>query len=299
MRLPRPSRIGPAPTAPVRSAVLRTQFAQGSRPTCCTRLLTGLPVPWSLVTFETPARTLTTDRLRETPSAALPAAVLWDMDGTLVDTEPYWMASEHALVASFDGEWTHEDAMSLVGSSLPNAARILQGKGVDLSVDAIVDRMTDEVIARLAENTPWRPGAVELLEAVRDAGVPQALVTMSIGRMAAAVIERLPFPAFAAVVSGDMVEHGKPDPEAYLVAASMLGVEITACVAIEDSYAGLGAAVASGAAAIGVPHQLELDPAAPYALWPTLAGRTVADLASVSAEHRRTGRVAVGTQARS
>lgn len=284
--------------APVRSAGLRTRFSQGSHRIRSARLLGGLPVPWSLVTSETPARPLTIDQRRETPSAALPAAVLWDMDGTLVDTEPYWMASERALVASFDGVWTHEDAMGLVGASLPNAARILQGKGVDLSVDAIIDRMTDEVIARLADDIPWRPGAVELLEAARDAAVPQALVTMSMGRMAAAVIARLPVPAFATVVSGDMVERGKPDPEAYLLAASMLGVEIAACVAIEDSYAGLGAAVASGAAVIGVPHQLELDPAAPYALWPTLVGRTVADLASVSAEHRQTGRVTIGTQAR-
>ena len=215
-----------------------------------------------------------------------PAAVLWDMDGTLVDTEPYWMASEHALVASFGGVWTHEDAMSLVGSGLPASARILQGKGVDLPVDAIIDRMTDEVIAQLAESIPWRPGALELLSAVREAGVPQALVTMSIGRMAHAVVDRLPFPAFTTVVSGDMVEQSKPHPEAYLLAARTLGVEVHACVAIEDSHAGLASAVASGAAAIGVPHQLELDPAAPYALWPTLAGRTVADLALVSSEHR-------------
>nr|WP_279631278.1 HAD family phosphatase [Rathayibacter festucae] len=215
-----------------------------------------------------------------------PAAVLWDMDGTLVDTEPYWMASEHALVASFGGVWTHEDAMSLVGSGLPASARILQGKGVDLSIEAIIDRMTDEVVAQLTKSIPWRPGALELLAAVREAGVPQALVTMSIGRMAYAVVDRLPFPAFATVVSGDMVEQSKPHPEAYLLAARTLGVEVDACVAIEDSHAGLASAVASGAAAIGVPHQLELDADAPYSLWPTLAGRTVADLALVSSEHR-------------
>ncbi|KQQ01304.1 hydrolase [Rathayibacter sp. Leaf185] len=208
------------------------------------------------------------------------------MDGTLVDTEPYWMASEHALVSSFGGVWTHEDAMSLVGSGLPASARILQGKGVDLPVEAIIDRMTDEVIARLAESIPWRPGALELLEAVRDAGVPQALVTMSIGRMAHAVVDRLPFAAFDTVVSGDMVEHSKPHPEAYLLAARTLGVDIASCVAIEDSHAGLASAVASGAASIGIPHQLELDVDAPYSLWPTLAGRTFADLAQVSTEHR-------------
>lgn len=238
------------------------------------------------MTPETSARPLPFEPLEEVGALA---AVLWDMDGTLVDTEPYWMASEHALVSSFGGVWTHEDAMGLVGSGLPDAARILQSKGVDLSVDAIIDRMTDEVIAQLAVSIPWRPGALELLRAVADAGVPQALVTMSISRMAAAVVDRIPFVAFAAVVSGDMVERSKPDPEAYLLAASTLGVDITACVAIEDSLTGLSAAVASGAAVVGVPHQLELDPTAPYALWPTLAGRTVADLTRVSSEHRGAG----------
>ncbi|AJM78414.1 hydrolase [Rathayibacter toxicus] len=215
-----------------------------------------------------------------------PAAVLWDMDGTLVDTEPYWMVSEHTLVSSYGGVWTREDAMSLVGAGLPDAARVLQAKGVDLSAEVIIERMTDEVMAQLAVSIPWRPGALELLSAVHDAGVPQALVTMSIGRMAAAVVDQLPLCAFSTIVSGDLVEHSKPDPEAYLVAARTLGLDIDACVAIEDSLTGLAAAVASGAAVIGVPHQLELDPDASYVIWPTLTGRSLADLASVSVTHR-------------
>lgn len=230
--------------------------------------------------------------------AGLPDAVLWDMDGTLVDTEPYWMASEHALVSSYGGVWTHEDAMSLVGSALPAAARILQRKGVDLPVEAIIDRMSDEVVAQLKVSIPWRPGALELLSSVRDAGVPQALVTMSIGRMASAVVSLLPFPAFSAIVSGDQVEKGKPDPEAYLFAARALGVDIAACVAIEDSHTGLASALASGAAVIGVPHQLALEEDAPYSLWPTLAGRTVADLAAVSSHHRGSGPAPTETEAR-
>ncbi|NQX27456.1 HAD family hydrolase [Microbacteriaceae bacterium VKM Ac-2854] len=212
------------------------------------------------------------------------------MDGTLVDTEPYWMASETALVHSFGGVWTHEDAMSLVGSGLPNSARILQGKGVALSEQQIIDRMTDEVIDRLAVDIPWRPGALELLTGLRDAGIPLALVTMSIARMAAAVVDRMPFTAFDAVVTGDMVANSKPHPEAYLLAADTLGVDITACVAIEDSHAGLAAAVSSGAVSIGVPHQLELDDGAPYALWPTLQDRTASDISALFTEKTKTER---------
>ncbi|NQX10280.1 HAD family phosphatase [Microbacteriaceae bacterium VKM Ac-2855] len=209
------------------------------------------------------------------------------MDGTLVDTEPYWMASETALVQSFGGTWTHEDAMSLVGSGLPNSARILQNKGVDLSVEEIIDRMTDEVIARLAADIPWRPGALELLTDLREARIPLALVTMSIGRMAAAVVDRMPFRAFDVVVTGDMVANSKPHPEAYLLAADTLGVDIAACVAIEDSHAGLAAAVSSGAVSIGVPHQLELSDEAPYAVWPTLADRSVDDISALFAQRAR------------
>lgn len=214
--------------------------------------------------------------------------MLWDMDGTLVDTEPYWMASETTLVHSFGGVWTHEDAMSLVGSGLPNSARILQGKGVALSEQEIIDRMTDEVVSRLADDIPWRPGALELLTDLHRQGVTLALVTMSIARMAAAVIERIPYPAFHAVVTGDMVANSKPHPEPYLLAAETLGVDIAHCIAIEDSHAGLASAVSAGAIAIGVPHQLELSTDAPYALWSTLEGRSTADISTLYS-HRTNG----------
>lgn len=207
-----------------------------------------------------------------------PSAVLWDMDGTLIDSEPYWMASETALVESFGGVWTHEDCMQLVGSGLPTSAAILQSRGVDLGIDEIIDRMTDEVIAQLAVEIPWRPGARELLESLRAAGTPCGLVTMSISRMAAAVVERLPADSFQVVVTGDLVENSKPHPEPYLRAAEVLGVPIEACVAIEDSHAGLASAVAAGTVAIGVPHQLVLDEAQGYTVWPTLAGTTTTDV---------------------
>ncbi len=217
-------------------------------------------------------------------SSGLPAAVLWDMDGTLVDTEPYWMAAEKELVGSFGGTWTHDDGLLLVGQGLWTSAEILREHGVDLPADDIVHRLTDRVQEKLAtEGVPWRPGARELLSELRERGVRTALVTMSVRRMAEQIVENIPFDAFDLIVSGDEVEQPKPHPEPYLRAAEQLGVDPRDAVAIEDSLVGLAAAVASGAAAIGVPHIVPLPTSDEHTLWDTLAGRTADDIAAVAA----------------
>ncbi|WP_441789923.1 HAD family hydrolase [Leifsonia sp. YAF41] len=212
----------------------------------------------------------------------LPAAVLWDMDGTLIDTESYWMQAETDLVTSFGGTWTYDDCMLLVGSGLPNAAAVLQSRGVDMELDAIVSWLTDRVQLKINEHgLPWRPGARELLTAFAEAGVPMALVTMSIERMARQVADLIGAGTFDVIVAGDMVAQSKPHPEAYLLAASLLDVDPARCVAIEDSPTGLGAAIAAGTIAIHVPHEVDLPEADTHTRWPTLAERTLADFSAL------------------
>jgi len=219
----------------------------------------------------------------------LPAAVLWDMDGTLVDTEPYWMASEEELVSSFGGTWTHDDALLLVGQGLWTSAEILRSHGVDMDADAIVSWLTDRVQQKLdTEGVPWRPGARELLSSLRERGVPTALVTMSVRRMAEQIVSHIPFDAFDLIVSGDEVEQPKPHPEAYLRAAEQLGVDPRDAVAIEDSLVGLAAAVASGAMSIGVPHIVPIPASDEHTIWTTLDGRTADDIAAVAAARTQT-----------
>jgi HAD superfamily hydrolase (TIGR01509 family) len=204
------------------------------------------------------------------------------MDGTLVDTEPYWIQAETDLIHEYGGDWTHDEAMQLVGSGLWHSARIIQAKGVTLSEDEIIDRMTDRVLEQLVEfGIPWRPGARELLTAVRAAGIKTALVTMSIHRMAHHVADRLGFDGFDAVISGSDVVHAKPHPEPYTKGAEALGVAIGDCIAIEDSAPGVASAAAAGAIVVGVPFLLPLDDAGAHALWQTLDGRTVDDLAAL------------------
>lgn len=216
----------------------------------------------------------------------MPAAVFWDMDGTIVDTEPYWMAAETQLIEEWGGTWSTEEGLQLVGTGLEVGARVFQSRGVGLEVDEIIATLTDRVLLQIEQAVPWRPGALELLREVRDAGIPTALVTMSVRRMAERVVGAVGFDAFDVIVSGDDVERAKPDPEPYLRAAMLLGVEPTDAVAIEDSEPGIASAVASGAAGIAVPMHVPLPTSPAYELWPSLEGRTLADLAEVLAAGR-------------
>jgi HAD superfamily hydrolase (TIGR01509 family) len=204
------------------------------------------------------------------------------MDGTLVNTEPYWISAETDLIESFGGSWTHEEALQLVGSGLFASAQIIQAKGVELPELEIIDLLTDRVMEQLIEfGIPWRPGARELLTELRENGIPTALVTMSIGRMAHHVADRLGFVGFDAVVSGDDVVESKPHPESYLRGAELLGVDPADCIAIEDSEPGIRSAAAAGAVVIGVPFMVDLPDDVAHVLWPSLDGRTLADLAGV------------------
>ena len=222
--------------------------------------------------------------------AALPAAVLWDMDGTLVDTEPYWIECEFALVEAHGGVWSHQHAQALVGQNLLTSARYIRRHGgVRWPAEAIVEHLLDGVVERVRRHVPWRPGARELLTELNTLGVPCALVTMSYRRLAQTVIETLPAGSFATLVAGDDVTHGKPHPEPYLLAARNLAVEPAECVAIEDSPPGVASAVAAGVPALGVEHLVPLPPSAGRQVIDTLVGVTAADLGLLAERLRAAG----------
>jgi len=211
-----------------------------------------------------------------------PAAVLWDMDGTLIDSEPYWIAAETELAERFGVEWTHEDGLGLVGNPLDVSAAVLRDRGVDLPPSEIIDTLLARVAGQVRERVPWQADARSLLGEVVAAGIPCALVTMSYTRLAQALLAHAP-DAFAVVVTGDRVTHGKPHPEAYLTAAQELGVDISRCVAIEDSPAGVGSAHASGAATIGVRRLTPIEPLPGLSRVTSLDGIDVAALAAIAA----------------
>ncbi len=212
------------------------------------------------------------------------------MDGTLVDTEPLWMAAEARLAEQHGIAWTRGDAEALVGSDLWAGAQYFIDRGVPMTPDAIVDRLVGEVLDGLGDTLPTRPGALELLAALREQGVPVALVTMStrllVDRVEAAFAVALGTAPFDATVAGDECTQGKPHPEPYLRGLELLGADAAGSVAIEDSRTGAASALAAGLVTIGVPHAVDVSHVPGIIHWPTLAGRTPAHLAAAIREAR-------------
>jgi HAD superfamily hydrolase (TIGR01509 family) len=222
---------------------------------------------------------------------SLPAAVLWDMDGTLVDTEPYWIAAEHDIVEEHGGTWSEELSHQLVGKDLLVAATFIRdNSAVEWSPEQIVDEMLGRVIVKVREHMPWRPGALELLSALKAQGVPSALVTMSWRTLADAVLGALPDGTFDVVVTGDEVSHGKPHPEPYRAAARLLGVRAEDCVAIEDSPTGVRSAVAAGVPTLAVPHVVTVPEMAGAVHLDSLAGLTPSRLAELGRQALQSAR---------
>lgn len=218
----------------------------------------------------------------------LPAAVFWDMDGTLVDTEPYWISAEHGLVEEFGGTWSEDYAHQLVGNDLMVSATFIRDHApVDLEPVQIVEALLLRVVEQVREHVPWRPGARELLEDLQQWGVPSALVTMSWRSLADAVVGALPAGTFAAVITGDEVEHGKPHPEPYLAAARALGVGVGDCVALEDSPTGVRSAAQAGVPTIAVPHVVAVPLIRGSVQVPSLSGLRAHDLLNVVASRLR------------
>lgn len=191
---------------------------------------------------------------------AAPHAVLWDMDGTLIDTEPYWLAAEAQLVAAHGGQWSAAQGLALVGNALPDSARVLQEAGVQLETRAIIDWLSARVVDGIRREIPWRPGARELLAGIAAAGIPQALVTMSERSIVSELLASLPADTFQASVTGEEVSHGKPHPEPYLAGLALLrehsGRELlpAKCIGFEDSVPGIASAAAAGLHAVLVPN---------------------------------------------
>lgn len=213
-----------------------------------------------------------------------PAAVLWDMDGTLVDTEPYWIRAETELMNAHGLSWSEEQGLEFVGNELIVSARMMREAGLDLPAEEIVETLMGNVIGQIRESVPFRPGALELLAELKTEGIPSVMVTMSYRPLAEAVIANCPPDSFAGLVSGDEVTAGKPDPEPYLRGAALLDLDPADCAALEDSKPGLASAEAAGTLAIGIPHFIDLEPRPGRILWESLEGRSVADLRRLRAQ---------------
>lgn len=182
-------------------------------------------------------------------------ALLFDLDGLMVDSEPVWFEVQRDFARAHGGEWTPELARACVGGGLVNALKIL-GDALGFVPDMDRDRaaMTDAFVARVAELT-LKPGCRELVEAATARAVPCAVASSSTKRLVDAALERVGLrDRFQAVVTGDDVEQAKPAPDIFLRAAARLGVAPADCVVLEDSMLGVRAARAAGMGVIAVPE---------------------------------------------
>jgi len=219
---------------------------------------------------------------RSTGYSDTPPAVLWDMDGTLVDTEPYWMKCEFALAEKYGGTWSHEDGLAVVGGDLIDSATYMrEHMGIDRTPEQIVEELLDGVVEMVERDVPWQPGARELLAELRAREVPCALVTMSWRRFVEPVLRALPEGSFDVLVCGDEVAHGKPHPEPYLRAAELIGLAPAETVAIEDSPTGATSAAAAGCQVLVVPSHVAVPEGERRTHRETLVGITPAVLAAL------------------
>jgi HAD superfamily hydrolase (TIGR01509 family) len=181
-------------------------------------------------------------------------AVLFDMDGLLVDSEPLWFEAECAVMATLGGPWTRADQVALTGGSLEHSVGYMRARALRLVEPALIGTwLLDTMATLIAERgVPLMAGAAELLAELAAAGIPMALVTSAHRRIMDAVIASTGL-AFGVTVCAEDVSRGKPDPEPYLRAAAALGHAPAGCVALEDSPRGIAAAQAAGCPVIAVP----------------------------------------------
>jgi len=225
----------------------------------------------------------------ETPDnrTGYPSAVLWDMDGTLVDTEPSWIRARADLAAEYNVPWSDADAAFFVGKPLPLSAAEMRSRGVPLAEPDLIDRLVHQVLDDIRDRIPWRPGAQELLARLAHARIPCALVTQAFRPVAEFIAESAGPGAFLKVVAGDDVTQGKPHPEPYLTAAALLGIRPGDCLAIEDTDTGAASAVAAGMTVLVIPHLGAVPGGPSRSTRETLAGITVDDLRSLQPVKRR------------
>lgn len=208
-------------------------------------------------------------------------AVLFDMDGLLVETEHLWFEVEAAVMARLGGSWEPADQLVLVGGSLERSCRyMLDRAGVDLPWQTVGRWLVEGMAQRLADGVAPRPGALELLGSVEAAGVPRALVSSSQRVLVDAVLADVGAHRFAFSVSGDDVTRMKPDPEPYRTAVRRLRAAAGRCVVLEDSPTGVAAGEAAGCYVVAVPSVAPIPARPGRTVVPSLTGLTVDDLAA-------------------
>jgi HAD superfamily hydrolase (TIGR01509 family) len=207
----------------------------------------------------------------------VPEAVLWDMDGTLVDSEKLWDIGLRELTEQLGGELDDRTRDSLVGSNMDSTIRVLfDTAGLEpepAAMEKATHWLNERTAALFRAGLPWRPGAREALESLQTHGVPMALVTSTERALTELALDSIGRAFFTVSICGDEVDgRNKPDPAPYLMAADLLGVPATRCVAIEDSPMGMRSAVTAGCTVLVVPAEVPIEPGEGWIVRQSLVG---------------------------
>lgn len=185
----------------------------------------------------------------------LPQAVLWDLDGTLADSEPLWAAAFRDYAEFHAIPWTEADQLRLRGGTLDLAAAELSAvANRNIETHELRGAILPVLVAALRTGGALAPGRIEVLSHLAEAGVRQVMVTSSYRVVAEAFVESLPFNPFLFLVTFEDVGAAKPHPEPYVTALERLNAAASECVAVEDSASGIASARAAGCRVISVDH---------------------------------------------
>lgn len=249
-----------------------------------------------IVTLPGPARIGVTpsEEFRSIPSTtrkhmshSLPSAVLWDLDGTLLDSERLWDIPLYELTEKLGGQLSPATRRAMVGTNMSVTVPLLYAEvGLDDPSQEQIDDAATWIDRRMAElyrqDLPFRPGSRDALATVRASGIPMALVTSTRRDLAEITLDKIGRDLFAATVCGDEVDGlNKPHPEPYLKACRLLGVTPPACVAVEDSPTGVASAANAGCQVLVVPCDVPVEPGPRRTFRDSLTGLSVADLAAL------------------
>ncbi len=224
--------------------------------------------------------------MSETHVASTLQAVLFDMDGTLVDSERLWGVALDELATHYGGALSEAARMAMVGTNMADSMRLFHDDlGLDGDIAESQAELEERVKKLFRDGVPWQVGARELLHEIHAAGVPTALVTATHRHVVDVMLPTLGPEHFDVVVCGDDVTRAKPDPEPYLHAARLLGVDPARCVAVEDSPTGAAAAEAAGCVVLAVPSEVPVPPGLRRTIRPSLSGIGLADLHTLHTDH--------------
>ncbi|MCL2825598.1 MAG: HAD family phosphatase [Polyangiaceae bacterium] len=184
----------------------------------------------------------------------IPSALIFDLDGLLVDSEPIWFEVEGKFLADLGHVWTRERADACMGQGTPNTLGIWKEQfGVNIDVERDTETIIDRMLDRAADMA-LRKGALNLLEKAKEANCPMAVASSSPKRLISGVLAAKGIDQyFKVVVSGQEVPRSKPAPDVFLRAAELLGISVDMCVVLEDTLAGTRAGIAAGARVLAVP----------------------------------------------